>query len=503
VTLGTAPARHTRLSLVRVASDRPRTLAARPQRSETARTLRASLSISVVAVAGCSHAVAVASVEPPSAVYRAGIAHFAGERPSATAAGVEEGELHADMLTAVLHGAPVEVVHIDVTPHDAQEATRASVAAKVDAVVFGLVRLEDTTLVIERHAVATSGSDIGKDLIGWQPNRYDLRSPDGRAARALEARRFGQAILYSAVLDFLLRDEPVAARAALEALVSHEPGDWVALNEDLVERRWGILYRFLRDGTATEARYRRALAEIETAKVKSAAGTEGAKIADHKNAFYTVGLARGLLIQRRIADAHEVLSGSFAQHADDFETRQLVGRTLLDLHRDAEAARVLAPLAKQGFDVVSDRLFAVAVQDRPDAREQVEASFAVLARFFPGSGFDAALRTLVLRKSPDPVQPLTAGSWDGDLRRFAAGEVSAVQLLQAAEASDHRLTRERQCQAHELIGERLLIETGAQAEADAIRHFEAALETRAFALDAYQLADFWVERLNQDQKSSR
>jgi hypothetical protein len=320
----------------------------------------------------------------------------------------------------------------------------------------------------------------------------------------LEARRFGQAILYSAVLDSLLRDEPVAARATLEALVSHEPGDWVALNEDLVERRWGILYRFLRDGTATEVRYRRALAEIESAKVNNATGTEGAKILDHKSAFYTVGVARGLLIQRRIADANKVLSASFAQHPDDFETRQLVGRTLLDLDRDDEAARVLAPLAKQGFDVISDRLFALAVQSDPDAREEVEASFAVLARFFPDSGFDAALRTLVLRKSTDPVQALTAGSWDGDLGRFSVGQVSADQLLQAAaNASDHRVARERQCQAHELIGERLLIHPGRQAEADAIHHFEAALETRAFALDAYQLADFWLERLDQQHKSSR
>ena len=435
---------------------------------------------------GCAHVSAPSAADAADtrdSEFVIGVAAFHEGAGLEGGAGRAEGELYARMFATTGGVPPLRVVPLfDTAPADGAAALTLGRAHGVDLVLWGTVAHgEDGALVVDRHTTTASGPHPGKETVQFPPGRYVL--PGDQSKNELEALQFDQALLDLSALFFMMRDEPASARAALTALVPRRPHDFVAQNEDIIERRWGMLFRLNRDGRGAELRYRHALEEL---------AKQGGNDA-HKRAFYTVGLARGLILQGRIDEAIPLLTESLRLAPSEGETRQLLGRALLARRQDAQAAEVLRPWAAQGWDVVSIRMLAEALPDSPE----VAGDFAKVARQLDYP-YVQILRAIALPHDVEAraaVAALATGpkvaTWPASLAKFALGELDETTLLSVAHTGDRESTHEQLSQAYEIIGETKVARDPNAARAA----FTAAIATHAMHQDAYNVADFWLDRL--------
>jgi len=291
----------------------------------------------------------------------------------------------------------------------------------------------------------------------------------------------------------MMRDRPAEVRRTLEALVSRQPKDWVDWNRDIVERRWGMLGRLTRDGAFTEKHYRAALAAVAAQRSPSPV----------KEAFFSVGLARGFLLQGRPQAAVDVLSDIVRRMPEDYESRLVLGRAWLALGKKVEAAGVLEPLAEKGTDPVATHLYVASVAGQP---ERVRSALTQLLEKNPTDA-TARLVRYVAAPGPEATADLKAfmasrstGEWPLAVARYLLGEMDEQALWAATKDADAHTERIRRCQAHFFLGEAALAgvlpgRSDASGLAEARRHFEAALATHAFHQPTYDMADARLEQL--------
>ncbi|MBZ4419733.1 tetratricopeptide repeat protein [Myxococcus sp. RHSTA-1-4] len=402
-------------------------------------------------------------------------------------------------LTGLIREAPMSVVHPTVaSPATPEEARARTEEAKVNALVWGDVALEGGKLTVK---LSSFESTVGAPS-GFWPMEYTLADPKGRELLELDALRIGQALMQESLLPMMMRYQPGNVRAMLEALVSKHPRDWVGLNRDIIERRWGMLGRLTRDGALAEKGYRGALAEVTAWRANHAA-TPGS---DAKEAFYSVGLARGFLLQGRPREAVEVLEPLVKRMPGDVESRLVLARAHLAMGDTSPAAALLRPLADEGKNTAATRMYVAAVV-RTDSG--LELTQRVLNLLVEKNADDAMVRLVHSLCSPGAARVTelkafiashAAGDWPLPVARYLVGELDEQALWAATKDADSHTERIRRIQAHYYLGEaalsgRLPGHEGREDTREARRHFEAAIGTHAFHHPTYDLADFQLEQL--------
>lgn len=398
--------------------------------------------------------------------------------------------LTRDMHFEVLHPA----LQAPTGPEQAPSLVRGT---KVDALVWGDVSLESGKLAVK---LAGFEKTVDAPFSTW-PMEYSLAETQGRELRELDALRTAQFLLEISLLPQMMRNRPAEVRRTLEALSPRHPQDWASLNRDIVERRWGMLGRLTRDGALTEKGYRGALDEVLAYRAKSSEPPSQGNL--FKEAFYSVGLARGFLLQNRPQDAVDVLSDVVRRMPELDEPRLVLGRAWLALGNKEQATEVLEPLMRKNPGAVATRLYVAAVEGQP---ERVSAALTQLVEQSPQ---DATARLLRYLLAPDSeamadlkvlIASQPSGDWPMPVARYLLGEVDEQALWAATKDADDHMERIRRCQAHYFLDEAALAgilpgRAGAPDKAEARRHFEAVLTTRAFHQPTYDMADAQVEQL--------
>ncbi len=454
-------------------------------------------------VSACTaHQTPATSPTPPRAEprYRVGLLPLRASTPEAAG----EAKAHDARLAAALAGlvrnAPVEVVHPAVAPPANPEEARARAGdAKVNMLVWGAVSLEGGKLAVKLSGFETT---LGAPS-GFWPMEYTLADPKVREQLELDALRLGQAMLQESLLPMMMRDQPANVRAVLEVLGVRAPKDWVEWNRDIIERRWGMLGRLTRDGALTEKGYRGALAEVARWRAESGP-TPGNQA---KEAFYSVGLARGFILQGRPQAAVDVLVPIVERMPGDAESRLVLGRAHLAVGDAASAAAVLEPLTRDGKNAPATRLYVAAVDEA-----RADTALAKLVEANPEDAMARLMRYLAARRAgTGELKAFTAahpaGDWPLPVARVLAGELEEKALWEAAKDADSHMERIRRIQAHYYLGEaalagRLPGREGKPDREEARKHFEAAIGTHAFHHPAYDLADALLEQLRRDSRAA-
>lgn len=419
----------------------------------------------------------------------------------ATPEAAEEAKAHSARIAAALAGlaprTPMDVVHPAVAPPaNFDEARARAQDAKVNTLFWGDVSVEGGKLTVKLSSFETMGAPSG-----YWPMEYTLADPKLGEALELDALRVAQALMQETLLPMMMRDQPANVRAMLEALVPKRPKDWVEWNRDIIERRWGMLGRLMRDGALTEKGYRGALAEVAAWQAEGGP-TPGNQV---KEAFYSVGLARGFLLQGRPQAAVDVLMPIVERMPKDVESRLVLGRAHLAVGDTAAAAAVLEPLAREANNTAATRMYVAAVTQQPGGEERAATALAQLVEKSPEDTMARLVRHLTApRAEVAELKAFTAaraaGDWPLPVARFLTGELDEGALWAAAKDEDSHTERIRRIQAHYYLGEaalagRLPGREGRPDREEARRHFEAAIATHAFHHPTYDLADFQLEQL--------
>lgn len=474
------------------------------------RTVTALL-VCLLATAACTaHRGAAAFPEPvpatpPDKPFVMAIAPLLVATPGAEAEAVAERERLERTLAALVGAEVVRIVPAaGPPPAEPQQAAALARASGADGILWGRVSVQEGTLTLQRFFHTAGGWDIGGT---WSPTTHVLADPGQRRARDTDARYFMQLVLFGVDLAFMLENQPEQSLRVLEVLrPGKDPEDFVTRNEGLIRRRWGMQGRLLRDGEMTETHYRSAIAWVDEQRQRHA-GRPGfnAGAYDAQEALFTVGVARGLLLQGRPGDVVPLLSRLVERNPSDIEGGQLLGRALLAVGEPGQAARALEPVTRQGYDPVSPRLYAAALAGQPDAAARVREAFATLFSKYTDS---AELRLLPYLASAGAetgelkaLAASPANPWPAVVARFLLGQLDEAALWAGTRGSDSRTDRSNRCWVHYVLGEAELAglmpgRPGAPDREAARRHFEAALGTHSFASDAYHLADFQLEQLH-------
>ncbi|NMO16101.1 tetratricopeptide repeat protein [Pyxidicoccus fallax] len=464
-------------------------------------SLRACLLVLAAMSVACTHAPAPVAEPAPRSEPR----YVVGLLPlrAATPEAAEVAKAQQARILASLHGltreAPLDVVHPAVaSPSTLEEARARTGEAKVNALAWGEVSLEGGKLAVKLSSFeATVGAPSG-----FWPMEYTVADAKLGELLELDALRIGQALMQESLLPMMMRYQPSNVRAMLEALVSKHPLDWVGLNPDIIERRWGMLGRLTRDGALAEKGYRAALAHVAAwrAKGTAAPGT------DVKEAFYSVGLARGLLLQGRTREAVEVLAPIVKRMPGDVESRLILARAHLAQGDMDASAGLLRPLVDEGKNTAATRMYVTAVAAMRDGAELAKQALSVLVEKNPDDVMAWLLDSLsgpreaLVAKLKSFIASHVSADWPLPVARYLVGELDEQALWAATKDEDSHTERLRRIQAHYYLGEAALAGQlpGHEGRADtreAQRHFEAAIGTHAFHHPTYDLADFQLEQL--------
>ncbi len=427
-------------------------------------------------------------------------------RPTTPEAAVEAKAQGARILASMkglIANVPMEVVHPTVAaPGSVEEARVRTAEAKVNTLVWGEVSQEGGKLTVK---LTSFDSTVGAPSNYW-PMEYTLGDAKARELLELDALRVAQALLQETLLSMMMRNQPANVRAALEALKSKQPQDWVELNRDIIERRWGMLGRLTRDGALTEKGYRGALADVAAWR----ANHEATPSTNAKEAFYSVGLARGFLLQGKPHAAVEVLEPIVKRMPEDVESRLVLARASLAAGDTVHAQVALGPLVNEGRNAVAMRLHAAAVARTYSGGEPLNDALNRLVEKNPDDPMAWLLRYLTAPGAPKvaELKVFTAAhasaDWPLPVARYFTGELDEQALWAATKDADSHTERIRRIQVHYYLGEaalagRLPGHEGTSSIRDAQRHFEAALATHAFHHPTYDLADALLDYLRRDR----
>ncbi len=471
------------------------------------RTPIAVLLCLLTTVACTAHRAPVASTEavPADKPFVMAIAPFHVPTPGAEAEAQAERVRTERVLTSLVGAGVVKIVQASgMPPSEAQQAVALARASGADGILWGSISLQEGKLTFQRSFHDSRGWNIGGS---WSPTSYVLTEPGQERARDKDVRGFLQMVLYGVNLAFMLDYQPEQSRRVLEALrPGQDPEDFATRNEGLIHRRWGMQGRLLRDGKMTETHYRAALAWVDAQRKLHAGDADyRAGYYDGQEALYTVGVARGLLLQSRPRDVIPLLSRLLERNPAGIEEGQLLGRALLAVGEVQRAARVLEPVTRQGFDTVSARLYAAAVSGQPDAAARTREAFATLFSKLPEvhelrllpylASAGAETEALNGLAAATPANP-----WPTVVARVLLGQIDEASLGAGTTGSDSQMDRSQRCWVHYSLGEAELAglmpgRSGSPDREAARRHFEAAIATHSFASDAYHLADFQLEQL--------
>ncbi|MFP2905248.1 tetratricopeptide repeat protein [Pyxidicoccus sp. 3LFB2] len=427
-------------------------------------------------------------------------------RPTSPEAATEAQAQEA-RLTAALQGlivnVPIDVVRPQVAaPASVDEARARTAEAKVNTLVWGDVSQENGKLTVK---LSSFESTVGAPS-GFWPMEYTLGDAKAGELLELDALRLAQALLQEALLPMMMRDQPKNVRATLEALVSKHPQDWVDWNRDIIERRWGMLGRLTRDGALTEKGYRGALADVAAWR----ANHEATPSTNAKEAFYSVGLARGFLLQGKPQAAVEVLNPIVQRMPEDVEARLVLARAYLAAGDTVQPPVLLQPLVNEGKNPAAARMYVAAVVKTYSGPEMVKPVLDRLVEKSPDDTMAWLLRYLTAPGAARvaELKAFTAAhataDWPLPVARYLTGELDEQALWAATKDEDSHMERIRRIQVHYYLGEaalagRLPGHEGAPSARDAQRHFEAAIATHAFHHPTYDLADALLEYLRRDR----
>lgn len=446
---------------------------------------------------------------PPEKPYLLALASFQVKTPGAEAEAKAEQERLTKALAALIGSEVVKLVPAPgEPPADAKQAVARVQSLGADGIVWGHVSLQEGKLTLQRYFHHRSGWEISGT---WFPSTFEPADPEQLAVHEKEVRSFLQFVLYGVNLGFMLDFQPEQSRRVLEALrPGQDPGDFVTRNEGLIRRRWGMQGRLVRDGKATEDSYRSALAWVEEQRKLHLNDPDyKASSYDAQEALFSVGLARGFLLQGRPQEVVPLLSRIVELRPEDVEVRQVLGRALLALGERERAAQVLEPATRVGYDAVSTRMYMAALAGQPEAAARTREAFSTLFSKRPDTPLFQVFPYLVSAgKETAELKALATSmptaEWPQPVVRFLQGESDEASLWTATKHPDAKTERENRCWGHYVLGEAALagVMPGRQGSPDretARRHFEAALATHAFATDAYNLADFQLEQLRRTE----
>lgn len=414
-----------------------------------------------------------------------------------------DAKAHEERILAALKSltanVPMDVVRpVMKTPASIDEARVRTAEAKVNTLVWGEVSREGNRLTVK---LSSYESTVAAPSSFW-PMEYALGDAKAGEQLDLDALRIGQAILQESLLPMMMRDQPSNVRAVLEALVSKHPRDWVEMNRDIIERRWGMLGRLTRDGALTEKGYRGALADVAAWR----AGHEATPSTNVKEAFYSVGLARGFLLQGRPRAAVELLEPIVKRMPEDVESRLVLARAQLAMGDTQQPVLVLLPLVKEGKNPAAARMYVAADVSQYGGAERVNTALERLVEKNPDDTMAWLLRYLTAPGAARvaELKAFTAAhasaDWPLPVARYLTGALDEQALWAATKDEDSHTERIRRIQVHYYLGEaalagRLPGHEGHPDQRAAQRHFEAAIATHAFHHPTYDLADFQLEQL--------
>ncbi|WP_164011373.1 tetratricopeptide repeat protein [Pyxidicoccus trucidator] len=425
---------------------------------------------------------------------------------AATEAKAQEARLLAS-LQELLRNVPMDVVHPTVAaPASVDEARVRTAEAKVNALVWGEVSQENGKLTVK---LSSFESTVGAPSSFW-PMEYTLGDAKTGELLELDALRLAQALLQESLLPMMMRNQPVNVRATLEALVSKRPKDWVEWNKDIIERRWGMLGRLTRDGALTEKGYRGALADVAAWR----ANHDATPSTNAKEAFYSVGLARGFLLHGKPQAAVELLTPIVKRMPEDVESRLVLARAYLAMGDTVQPMVLLQSLVDEGRNPAAARMYVAAVAATYSGAELASRVMDRLVEKNPDDTMAWLLRYLTVPGAARvaELKAFTAShasaDWPLPVARYLTGELDEQSLWAATKDEDSHTERIRRIQVHYYLGEaaragRQPGHEGSPSARDAKRHFEAAIATHAFHHPTYDLADFQLEQLRRGLVADR
>jgi hypothetical protein len=439
--------------------------------------------------------------------YVVGLLPLRATTPEAAAEAKAQAERIRTALRGLITQVPMDVVHPTVAaPASVEEARARTAEAKVNTLFWGEVSREGGKLTVK---VSSFESTVGAPSSFW-PMEYAVGDAKAREQLELDALRVAQALLQESLLPMMMRDQPGNVRAALEALVVKQPKDWVEWNRDIIERRWGMLGRLTRDGALTEKGYRGALADVAAWR----ASHEATPGTNAKEAFYSVGLARGFLLQGRPEAAVELLEPIVERMPEDVESRLVLARAALGMGDTRLVGATLIPLVNEGKNPAAIRLYVAAHASTYTGLEQVDVALNRLVEKNPDDAMAWLLRYLTAPGALKvaELKAFTAShasaDWPLPVARYFTGELDEQALWAATKDADGHTERIRRIQVHYYLGEaalagRLPGQEGTASVREAKRHFEAAIATHAFHHPTYDLADALLEHLRRDRVAGR
>ncbi|QSQ21074.1 tetratricopeptide repeat protein [Pyxidicoccus parkwayensis] len=386
-----------------------------------------------------------------------------------------------------------------------EEARTRAAAAKVNTLVWGTVSAEGEKVIVK---LSSYESTVDANSSFWAME-YSTLDPKADEQFELDALRIAQAIMQDSLLPMMMRDQPSNVRVMLEALVSKAPHDWVDWNQDIIRRRWGMLGRLLRDGALTEKGYRGALADVAAWR----ANHEATPSTNVKEAFYSVGLARGFLLQGKPQAAVETLEPIVKRMPEDVESRLLLARAHLAMGDTTQAPVLLQPLVDEGKNPAATRMYVAALAPTNSGKEQVDTALSRLTEKNPDDVMAALLRYLTAPGAArvEELKAFTSAhasaDWPLPVARYFTGALNEQALWAATKDEDSHMERIHRIQVHYYLGEaalagRLPGHEGHPDQRAAQQHFEAAIATHAFHHPTYDLADFQLEQLHRGHVAS-
>lgn len=468
-------------------------------RLRTCLVLLASLVSACTAHQAPATAPAADTTPPPEPRYVVGLLPMRPTTPEALPDAQEQDPRIRAALQGLIANTPMDMVQPTLrAPANLEEARARAAEAKVNTLVWGEVSRDGSKLTVKLNSYE---STVDAPSSFW-PMEYDFSDGKAREQLDLDALRLGQAIMQESLLPMMMRNQPSNVRAMLEALVSKHPRDWVEWNRDIIERRWGMLGRLTRDGALTEKGYRGALADVAAWRADHAA-TPSSNV---KEAFYSVGLARGFLLQGRPQAAVETLEPIVKRLPEDLESRLLLARAQLATGDTQQPSVVLLPLVNEGKNPAAARLYVAAVVSSYSGTELANTVLDRLVEKSPDDTMAWLLRYLTAPGAArlEELKSFTAAhataDWPLPVARHLTGELDEQALWAATKDADSHMERIRRIQVHYYLGEaalagRLPGHEGHPDKQAAQRHFEAAIATHAFHHPTYDLADFQLEQL--------
>jgi hypothetical protein len=461
--------------------------------------LLASLASACTAHQAPATAPAADTTPHPEPRYVVGLLPMRLTTPEASPDAQERDQRLRAALQGLIANTPMDLVQLTLrAPANLEEARARAAEAKVNTLAWGEVSRDGSKLTVKMNSYE---STVDAPSSFWAME-YDFSDGKAREQLDLDALRIGQAIMQESLLPMMMRNQPSNVRAMLEALVSKHPQDWVGMNWDIIERRWGMLGRLTRDGALTEKGYRGALADVAAWRADHAA-TPSTNV---KEAFYSVGLARGFLLQGKPQAAVDTLEPIVKSLPEDMESRLVLARAQLATGDTQQPSVVLLPLVNEGKNPAAARMYVAAVVSSYNGTELANTVLDRLVEKSPDDTMAWLLRYLTAPGAArlEELKAFTAAhasaDWPLPVARHLTGALDEQALWAATKDADSHMERIRRIQVHYYLGEaalagRLPGHEGHPDKRAAQRHFEAAIATHAFHHPTYDLADFQLEQL--------